>query len=405
VGLLLLAASACSGTKLNDVGDVNAGAGGAPGAGGSHDVGGAMSPVGGRGGTSGGEGGFSGSRNIQSPIGGDGGEGPIGVSDAGASGAADAPIDCPTCTLVGSDEDIRGIATDDQKVYWIDYGTNDQLGNYNSDGRLLARDLSGGSTATLNGSLPGPIAVSVSSKYVYVFVDQRTQPSHALGVMRVPLAGGAAQDIQGLEGATYSTYRVFTSAPGYEYWNWGGAVYRIAETDGATVETFLTARGVLDIQADDTLLYYQDATGVWTVPFAGGDPTPLVSTTGQAMTSLSGDYIYGVDSRYLTRVPKIGGAWKRFVDLMNASVDHFVVDGDSYVVATWLFEPNYGLREIAQGSLNNLAPPVVLASEPFGGGNAAFNGWANSSVGVFVADSNGIYLVPHAAACDGGTCD
>jgi hypothetical protein len=406
----LVGAMACSGTSLNNVGELNgAGSGGSPAAGGTLGSGNAAGS-----GDSVGSGNSAGSSEVSPGGGGAVGAGGTGntspggrggvagnhtipADDAGAGGEPDGEgIQCPaaTCALVASDEDIRGVAANDTKVFWIDYGTSDALGNY--DGQLMARDLSGGATTVLASALPGPESVSLSSQYAYMFVDQRTEPAHAIGVIRVPLAGGAAQPLQSLtQPASYSTYRVFAAGSGYEYWNWDGAVYRIAETAGATVETFLEARGVLSIAIAGSAMYFQDTAGIWSVPLAGGTPTSAFEIDQQSLQLqlVDTNYLYAretASSFYLTRMPRAGGAWARVANLDYwsqlelDSAGHFFID-----------PPTGSHQYILQGSLMAPATLTTLVSKRTA--QPWWKAWTLSSVGIFVADSYGLYLTPTAS--------
>jgi hypothetical protein len=303
---------------------------------------------------------------------------------------------------VATGQDVRGIAANDQAVFWVDYGTSDALGNYENNGRLLSRSLADGATSVIADSLPGPERVSLSSQYAYLFVDQRSG-ANMLGVVRVPLGGGAVKPVQSLAADDrYATYQAFASAPGYEYWNWAGAVYRIAEADNATVEPFVGARDILHVFADDTLVYFQDLKGLWTVPLAGGAPTELSSATSPAgslaidVQLLNGDYLYGLEygsHAYLTRMPKLGGAWKR-IAATSTAWSQLAVDGDRY----FSDKATATKRQIVQGSLTTPTTQTVLASETYGG-NAywTWNAWTLSSVGIFLADPTGLYLTPTAS--------
>jgi hypothetical protein len=381
---LWLGAAACSGTRLNEVGEVNTASAGSGGS--LRNTGGAASTLGGAAGSVGNTAGTAG--RVDPDVGGEGG------------GPDNDTLDCPTCVVVAASQDVRGVAANDEKVLWVDYGTSDDLGNYNGNGRLLSRNLAGGETTVLADSLPGPESVSLSDQYAYLFVDRQGGLDHSLGVVRVPLAGGVAQPVQSLDAADWSTYRVFAFASGYEYWNWGGAVYRVAEAGDAPVETFVAARGVLRILTDDTLVYYQDATGIWTVPVTGGDATKLSSAGDSASVDialLNGSYLYAqetsktasVSDSYLTRMPRVGGTWTRIAVSPNyLTWSQLAVDGDEYFID----EPTKTQRQIQQGSLMTPATRTTLAAER--APSAFWKAWTLSSVGVFLADSSGLYLTP-----------
>lgn len=404
----LLGALACSGTNLNEVGDLASTAG----HGGSEVVGagGAF----GEAGTRLGEAGSSGGLET------DGGGGGVHLAEAGAAGAVgvaapgggaageggqpgNGELVCPACSVVVTGQDIRGIAANDQKVFWVDYGTSDKLGNYKNDGRLLTRSLDGGATTVLADSLAGPESIGLSAGYAYVFLDRRDSAGLPLGVIRVPLADTAAQPLQGLANTTtwwpgYGS-QIFASTPGYEYWTWNGVVYRIAQTDGAAVEPFLQHQ-TQRLFADDTFLYFADYLtdgGLWMAPLAGGGQTKLTESAN-SLLQLAGDYLYGIESpttvhdtaAYLTRMTKTGGAWKRFAQI-NSLPTQLDVVGDSVLTD----EPTNGTRRILHRSLVSDTVSVLATEASTSPGR--WSGWALSRVGLFFADEKGLYLTPTAA--------
>ncbi len=404
---VLLGAAACSGTNLHDVGDLNGGAGGAGSSNLGSVAGGSPSSLGGGG--SSGPIGLGGSGGSISP-GGSGSITPGGsgssinppADSAGAGGQPDGEgLVCPTCQPVATGQDVVSVTTNDQNVFWVDYGTTDSLGNYNRDGRLLERGLTGGATSVLADSLAGPEFVAVSSQYAYLYETQRTEANHPFGFLRVPLAGGAVQTLQ-TPTSTVVSGPSFASAPGYEYWAWvDGAVYRVAETDGAAVEPFIAARGVGQIWSDGALLYFTDPDGLWSAPLTGDAPTQLSSDPVARNTQLlDGDYFYAEETPanalftgiYLSRMPKAGGAWTRVATATNELIwSQVAVDSDRYFID----EPTDTDRRILQGSFANPTSIITLASESYSE-NAfwAFQAWTLSSVGIFVGDSTGLYLTP-----------
>lgn len=403
----LFGAFACSGTVLNDVGEINSG-----GHAGSTDVprGGSIEI-----GAAGNEAGAG--RSGGAPVFGVGGAHPI-IETAGSSPTDDAQggeagaspgglLNCPRCTLIADGIfDVRSIAVDDTRVVWANYGTQDTLGNYNDNGSILVLDLD--ADVTTASSLAYPISrpdlIALSANFVYVFKYSSPLAIPSLDVLRVPLAGGAPEEVKTVASSSQSfSVPTFASGGGFEFWTWDGAVYRVAETDGANVDTFLPAGSVaVIIGADDTRLYYEDKVGDWSVPFAGGDPSFLAATsdgsTGiQNYLFYGGDYIYGFEAPvhatdngpvYLTRLPKAGGAWKRVVQYTSdVYFTHLAVDGDKYFID----QPTAGetVRNLFQGSLSRPGF-LTLASES----GVRWKAWQWSRVGIFFADQDGLYLTP-----------
>ncbi|HEX3853877.1 MAG TPA: hypothetical protein VHW01_23095, partial [Polyangiaceae bacterium] len=338
----LVGAFSCSGKDLNEVGDLNSGGTGGSSVGGLQSSGGTVDDRAGRDGT--------GTAGLVAQGGVAGGE--VGLPpdlQAGAPGAAGQPeYGCANCGLVVDRQDIRGAAANDQKVYWTDYGTKDKLGNYQTNGRLLARGLDGGALSVVADSLAGPEAVGLSAGYAYIALDQRDETDFPSGVIRVPLAGGAPQPVQSLAQG-YAPPGFFTT-PDYEYWSSAGGVSRIAATDGAQVESFYPSDGVGEIfGVDDTQLYvfaevsagsigFGTTSSIWTLALTGGGVKNKLANYPGGLLDLQGDYIYGVESldggaNYLTRMPKAGGAWRRVAEAHNGTTwQNIAVEGDHYLV-------------------------------------------------------------------------
>ena len=329
-----------------------------------------------------------------------------GVTQAGAGGEAGQPeYGCADCTLVASGQDIRGAASNDQNVFWTDYGTNDKLGNYEGNGRLLVRGLDGGATSVVADSLAGPEAMGLSAAYAYVALDQRDDADFPSGVMRLPLAGGAPQPLQSLARG-YAPQAFFTT-PDYEYWNSADGVSRVAQTDGAQVETFYQDPVVALFAVDDTQLYvFAEASAgnpgfgttysIWTLALTGGGVKNELANYPGGLLDLQGDYIYGIEGlgggvNYLTRIPKTGGAWKRVAAAHNGTTwANIAVDGDNYLVD----EQTDDLRWIFRSTL--AAPNTTLDWEAFSR-SSAWSGWLVTRVGIFFANSMGLQLTPTAA--------
>jgi hypothetical protein len=402
----LLGAIACSSTNLNDVGDLNSGLGGS-----AESSGAAAGSIGSEA--------YGGSTSIggTSSSGGTGasaGNGTIGTAECGAfivEGQGGEPnnaqLACPACTRVATG-DVRGIAADGQLVFWIDYGTYDQLGNYQRNGRLLSQDLAGGASRVLADSLPGPEALSISGAYAYVFLDQRSEANHALGIARVSLSSCAVQPLQSLTAASWSSYRVFASAQGHTYWNWGGSVYRVADEDGASVETVVPARDVLQILADTTSLYFQDRQGIWSMSLADGAPVELAAEGAKpapayTLTQQDARYLYAIETPtdingvgiYVSRLPKSGGSWQRIARTPDDQIpSQFEIEGEQFFFDV----PTTAERRLSEASLSSASLVSVLASEPYSGNESwAWPAWTLSSAGVFLADAQGLYLIPRSS--------
>ncbi len=415
VGVTLVVA-ACSGTSVNSAGDLNehGGAGGSGATGGSTVV-----PTAGRnsGGSSGstngaGNGGTIATAGTNGDRGGDAGAPATGgtggdVEPTGDGGQAgdESVVECETCSVIATG-DIRGLAASGEAIYWVDFGTKDTLGNYNEDGKLnVIAKPTGVAAQTVASGLHEPQALSLTANYAYIFAGE-VGTGATRGIVRVPLAGGAAESLQTLPNASFTSYRVFATTPGYVYWTWGGAVYRIADTSGATMETFIAARGVTHIVGSTSVLYFEDATGIFSDDPATGTPVSF-SAAGQSIDSVltnltiqfaDSDYLYAIEEPatsqgghvYLSRAAPVDGAWKRVAPSpqvdpgLDSTWDQLSVLGVNYFLDP--IGPS-GTSAIYQGALN--ASSNQLFSLPSYRGKVA--AWTLSSSWLYVAAEGRLY--------------
>jgi hypothetical protein len=400
-----LAAVACSGKNVNDVGDIDSGghAGASPLQSSAGDGAGAAGAPDRMANPSGG--GDAGSMNI--PEAGSAGGGAAGTPDVvetpgRAGGDGGVVFECPTCTVVADEQDVRGVTVSGNRVYWVVDGKYDVLGNYDYDGRLFARDVSGGSQSLIVDGLPGPEEVSVNGDYAYVFVDHRAQQSFPQGLLRIPLAGGAPVEV-----STSTVNDVVTlplsAAPGYEYWVLNGGLARTANLANAAKEAVLDPRGVEQVTNDGTTLFFRDAKGLWTIPLAGGDPVQIYAYLDSLYPdsfdlSVAGDYLYSLgapshysddQNYYLVRMPKTGGVWTRLA-IVAGNTSALAVDGERLFMGSY---PASGDRfNLYQSTLTAPEPSTLLLTYT---ASRSWS-WAISSTGVFYGDDHALYFTPGA---------
>ncbi|MEO7034992.1 MAG: hypothetical protein ABI548_13870 [Polyangiaceae bacterium] len=418
----LLGALACSGKNVTDVGDINS-AGHAGTAGSHNDVGAAAAPDrigeggdagapnragGGEGGDAGASnlagGGDAGSMTVSESGGANGGAAGTGgvVETNGGGGAGGVVFQCSTCAVVVADQDVRSVTVSGDKVYGVAYGRYDNLGNYDYNGQLFARDVSGGAQSLVVDGLPGPEEVSVSGDYAYVFVDHRTQPGLPQGLLRVPLSGGAPVEVS--TGPVSDAASTLSAAPGYEYWVLNAGLVRTANAANAGKEVVLDPRGIVQVTNDGTTLFFRDTTGIWAKPLAGGDLVQIYAyldplyadSIGLAVT---GSYLYsiGVPDRhsddpntYLLRMPKTGGIWTRLAIIVEGNISELAVDGERLFLGGY---PGSGDRfNLYQSTLMAPEPSTLLLTYTA----TRRWSWAISATGIFYGDDHGLYFTPGA---------
>jgi hypothetical protein len=372
MSITLLFPPACGGKQLNDVGDVNDGddRGGAAGS-----ATGGTSPTGGQGGAAGASGGSTAT---------DGAPPDIGACDAGDG------------CLFEEGTDVRGLTADATTLYWIEYGTTDELGNYANDGRLLARDFDSDEVRTLATGLEGPVDVRVSEAHAYVFLDRYWDGGATNALVRLPLAGGSAELVQAHSRAfvfTSRSYESFVSDGANAYFSTHDGIYWATESRAEALVLVEPPVGRMAVDHADGYVYFEreadEVYELWRVPLAGGTTERILEETFNHF-QVAGDFVYAMDPTssdplvaddgvyYLSQTPKDGGApWTRL--LRRPGTGGFRIQVREELV----FHDN-GLRrtapdwEIVQGRLDTLASsePIVSLSR-----EAQF--WIGTPAGVF----------------------
>jgi hypothetical protein len=309
---------------------------------------------------------------------------------AGAAGADNdtrPSIDCPSCTIVADDQDVHAVFVAGDQVYWLDYGKYDELGNYSYNGRLLARNISGGAERLIVDALPGPIQLSINGDYAYVLVEQRTEPNFERGLLRIALSGGTPQVISKSSIHDSTSFPSLSAAPSYEYWQLSTGIWRAANSEKAPAEVVSPMHDTFQIVNDDTTLFFKNSKGVWSMPLIGGDPTQIGPSDSSGL-AVSGSYLYSVEGgnkSFLLRMPKTGGSWTRvarfdrsFNDLAVYG-DHLLLFGDS---ASGTGSELYQARLSAPAKTSWLLTDIWSFA------------WAMSDTGVFYGDHHGLHFAP-----------
>jgi hypothetical protein len=302
----------------------------------------------------------------------------------------------------------------EQKVFWIDHGSSDKLGNYQNDGRLVARPIEGGPLQVLASALPGPYELELTSNYAYMLVDS-VGGLKPFALVRLPLAGGPLETLKSQTipigaRATSDSYEyggdVLATSASFAYVANDGGIYRVAETAGATLEVALTEYNGTNVIADAAGVYLFSAGGASSeidfMPPTGDQATlfhRLTTGLGSPL-ALDASYLYFQEqpvgpccdnSSYLARVDRTSGATKR-VAKMNEAGTFALRDGRFFGNEPLLNARNGEplADRIFQGSLaspDTVADLVVDAPE-------TLRFMAPSSVGLFFAGKGGVRLAP-----------
>lgn len=339
-----------------------------------------------------------------------GGIGGTGIDPAGGQGGATDPdgVVCDGCQIVAEHQLVRGIASNDERVYWVDYGGFDDLDNYLDNGRLLSRALAGGDTEIVAEGLMGPFGLGLGETYAYFVADLDAAHEKAFSLYRVPIAGGEPELLQSFPYDPATTPRWFHDrfafGAGKAYWAYDRAVYYIEDDPDGSVETFLSGSDVVELSGDDSGLYFGDDRGTWVTSYVGGEPTLLNDApfgggfeVRDALTP-GGDFIYAIgwksdgalpdDPNYLMRLPKGGGNWTRLASFA-LQWGRLQLVGDRYFGDLSLD----GRARIMQGSLDEPAALREVVSAPFSH-TQYWPAWRATRVGVFFSDLDTLYMAP-----------
>jgi hypothetical protein len=337
------------------------------------------------------------------------GVGGTGSEPAGGQGGIREPngLVCDGCQVVAESQLVRGIASNQERVYWVDYGGFDDVDNYLDNGRLLSRPLTGGDTEIVAQGLTGPFDLGLGEKYAYVVSDLNEAHKKTYDLYRVPLAGGDPELLQSFPYDLATTPRWlhgrFAFGAGKAYWIYSGVVYYIDDDPDGTVETFFTRAAIAELSSDDSGLYFGDDRGLWVTSYLGGEPAllndaPFTNNQERESLTLEDDFIYAIgwkldgslpdDPNYLMRLPKGGGNWTRLASF-PLQWNRLQLVGDHYFGDL----PLDGRMRIMQGSLDEPATLTELVSAPFFG-NLHWPAWHATAVGVFFSDLDTLYLAP-----------
>lgn len=325
-----------------------------------------------------------------------------GEEAGGTAGSSGSGVDlpggggsCEGCERVAPADNILNFAANDQAVYWIERGTNNEFQEYNVNGALLARDLDSGKVSTLAGGLDRPAYLGVSARYAYVFLNEKDVP---LMLRRYPLdsvdatAGEEVASYTG--GQTFSTgVAAFAATQDFSYFILGKRLHRIAETPGAEEELVLPDAEIEEIITDGTRVYFGSDSlglpGLYTIDALGAAPTYVTDTPpgGLAYPSVVDGHFYGVEeARYATRLLAVGGEWKRFADKSYGGLQ---VLGDYFYVIEERNEEDRAV--ITRGALSAPADRTELASYEHHSGPL---NWLATRTGVYWATDAAVQFVP-----------
>lgn len=297
--------------------------------------------------------------------------------------------------------DVRAIAASNTTLYWVEYGSEDSLGNFQNDGRLLARDFDSDEVRVLADDLPGAEGVVLTGTHAYVYVDQYLAdggPRPAL--VRMTLAGADYELVRLLllNDTGNSCVGCLVGVDGAAFFVDDDSIFRVSDEDPTAVP-FLEQPGY-SMAVDETTLYVAAESGILQAPLTTGIATQL-STRPRRSLQTSGTYLYGIDDEdpsgvFLARIPKAGGTWERLAPRRDADVgSRLRIVDDLFFQHLYLPEGNPGCRwslscfQFVQGNLKDTAAAQVVLELP-----KDVTAWVGTTAGVFWTDRAKIRHVP-----------
>jgi hypothetical protein len=296
--------------------------------------------------------------------------------------------------------DVRDVAASRTTLYWVEYGSEDSLGNFQNDGRLLARDFDSEDVRVLADDLPGAYRLAVTGSHAYVYVDQYFEdggPRDAL--VRMTLAGADYELVRLLVNSGNGSCNCLVSVDGAAYFGDDDSIFRVSDAD--PTPTVFLEQAAFSMAVDGTTLFYQAEDGIGQAPLATGVATTL-STQNRPSLQTSGAYLYGIDNEdplsvFLARMPKGGGSWERLPPRHDGDFGWSlqIVDDNFFFHELLLAEGSPGCRSslscwhVAQGRLNDTAGAQIVLELP-----KAVEDWVGTTAGIFWLDGARIRHVP-----------
>lgn len=292
--------------------------------------------------------------------------------------------------------DVRGIAANATTLYWVEYGSMDSLGNFQNDGRLLARDFDSEDVRVLADDLPGAVNVAVTATHAYVYVDQYFEaggPRDAL--VRMTLSGAdyalVQLDVTPQNAGDGVCLRCLVSVDGAAYFVDDDSIFRVSDEDPKPA--LFVERAALSMTVDETTLYLAEGTGAWQVPFATGIATKLSPQRHDSLQTF-GAHLYGLEvdeeSVFLARIPKgAAGGWERLAPRHDARYTwHLQLVDDLFFHDLHLQDERW---QVVQGKLDETAGAQVVLELPAADPHRA---WLGTAAGIFWNDATRIRRVP-----------
>jgi len=290
---------------------------------------------------------------------------------------------------------VTAITASESRVYWVEYGTRDALGNYQHDGALLAYSPDDGTTTVIASGLEGPTAVEITTSHAYVYVDgaQPIDTPIRPRLLRVPLTGGSAELVQ--DGAIPAS---FAADGGRAFWSAEDTqqdqnLYSMT-SDTTAVPTAFVSGYSSGLTVDGSDLYYRVGSALMRSPIESAAPVSVNVSIREYV--LRDDSIYGLESingggAMLSRTPKTGGETLRVRALGYSYPLKLRRLGDRYFVEAQPTD-SPSQRQLLSASFVGNAPPVRLIGA--GRGWPGDRLWAATANALYWSEGRTLYKQP-----------
>ncbi len=268
--------------------------------------------------------------------GGKGGEDPLptgGFGGMGGFGGNPGPVQLGDLFAEATTE-VTAIETNETHVYWMEYGTFDDLGNYLRDGKLLRAPIRGGDPEIMAENLQGPRRFFLSGFAAFITVDEsvRVDPAGVSELWSVPIEGGVAKFVQ--RGNAYGV-----GSADHAIWRIGGSIFGQDDSSALTGSAglFMTGRPVEgDFAITETHVYWNADHDVYYAPLSDLSAWSLFSKENLSAIGHKDSTLYGLSFRspaYLMTTPlDQDPVWTRALKVGSGHSRNFELFGPRFFV-------------------------------------------------------------------------
>lgn len=307
---------------------------------------------------------------------------------------------------------ITDLAANAERLFWIEYGTFDALGNYQQNGALRSAPLGGGPTTTHTTSLSAPTALWVTMEHAFVYLERRPRSGGTVqyALLRVALDDGAEASLETSDSPLSGWLSIATTSES-AYWRNGSSIQRSRDDEASPelvyagaepesvaynllingeqlyfTESSTWSRTIRRMSLSDLVVELLDLPDVW--DYVVSDDARVFFVDHDGVDAYLASVIPGFLPSRVALIPREGNGFRyltRFGDRLLVE-EHALNREPAVSLREFETEPPYASR-------------VLLQFSPFAGHAGPFPGtspsrWVPTERGVFHTDGARIDLVP-----------